>query len=60
MKLYAAVLPLLVFLTFGYTNSVLLRTSDHGTKKLTVALVKAEVKADLAKFHPNNTVIINK
>ena len=60
MKLRVAVLPLIVFLAFGYATSVAHRASDAGQTKLTVELVKAEVKADLAKFKPDNTIAFNK
>ena len=60
MKLRVAVLPLIVFLAFGYSNTVLYRASDAGQTKLTVENVKVVVKADLAKFEPSNVVVYNK
>lgn len=59
MKLRVAVLPLLVFLSFGYDVSVVDRVSEHGAVKLTKAAVVAEVKADLAKFKPSTVFVLN-
>ena len=59
MKLYAAVLPLIVLLAFLYSGNVAQRASEHGTVKLTKAAVVAEVKADLAKIHPSDKLIYN-
>lgn len=59
MKLYNPaflILPLLVFL---YAGNVAQRASEHGTVKITKAAVTAEVKADLAKFHPSDKFVMN-
>ena len=61
MKLHdLAILPLLVFLSFGYGVSVVDRASEHGAVKLTKGAVVAEVKADVAKFEPSTVFIYNK
>lgn len=59
MKLRVTVLPVLVLLAFVYSNNVALRATSHGDYKLTKAAALAEVKADLAKFHPSTTFYMN-
>lgn len=60
MKLRVALLPILIFTSFGYSVSVLDRVTDHGKNKIELSKVVAQVKADLAKFEPSNTFVYNK
>lgn len=59
MKLRLALLPLIVLAGFLYTASVLDRSTEHGTKKVTLQDIKAEAKKDLAKFTPSTVLVIN-
>ena len=59
MKLRLAVLPLFVLAAFLYTASVADRTTEHGTKKVTLSDLKATAKNDLSKFKPSNVLVIN-
>lgn len=59
MKMRVAFLPILVLLAFGYSASVLDRTTEHGTQLVKLENVKAQVKSDLAKFTPSTTLVYN-
>ena len=58
MKLRLSVLPLLVFLAFGYGVHTLDRVSDNNDL-VTADNFKAQVKADLSNFTPSTKFTIN-
>lgn len=60
MKLHdLAILPLLVFLSFGYGVSVVDRVSEHGAVKLTVPALVKQIKDDASKFEPSTVFVYN-
>lgn len=60
MKLYTAVLPLLILFPFLYTGSVLDRVSERGTVKITKSAIISTVQNDLSKFTPSTKFVYNK
>lgn len=59
MKLRVSVIPFIIFGLFGYSVHTANVVTDHGKKNLSGKAFVEQVKKDLSKIKPNNTVKYN-